>query len=89
MRPEERHTTRITAKIRYAAEFFTSLYPPTKSRSFVSNLSQLQDHLGILNDIATNEKLLQKLIGSQTNKALSEARHIITNWNANNAKHSF
>jgi triphosphatase len=86
MHPERRHAARIAAKkLRYTAEFFTSLYPSVKSRAFIRNLSQLQNHLGILNDIATIENLLHQLIGSSTDESLNEALHIIVGWNACNA----
>lgn len=56
--PEERHRVRIAAKkLRYGAEFFAALYPGRKTRkrhkTFVAALSDLQDHLGALNDLAT------------------------------------
>lgn len=86
LRPEKRHAARIAAKkLRYTAEFFTSLYPSVKSRAFISNLSQLQNHLGILNDIATIENLLHQLIGSRSDKSLDEALYIIVAWNAHNS----
>jgi len=89
MHPERRHAARIAAKkLRYTAEIFTSLYPSVKSRAFISNLSQLQNHLGILNDIATIEKLLHQLIGSSSDKSLNEALHIIVGWNACSSIHS-
>ncbi len=89
MHPEQRHVTRIAAKkLRYAAEFFASLYSSAKSRSFISSLSQLQDCLGVLNDTITTEKLLHQLIGSRPNRALDEALHIFTGWNACNAINS-
>jgi triphosphatase len=86
MHPEKRHAARIAAKkLRYTAEFFTSLYPSAKSRAFINNLSQLQNHLGILNDIATIENLLHQLIGSSADKSLDEALYIIVGWNACNS----
>lgn len=89
MHPEERHATRIAAKkLRYAAEFFASLYSSAKSRSFISKLSQLQDQLGVLNDITITEKLLHQLIGSHPDRALDEALHIFAGWNACNAINS-
>jgi hypothetical protein len=48
-------------------------------------LSQLQDQLGILNDITTNEKLLLQLIGSSSDESLDEALFIILGQNASNA----
>jgi inorganic triphosphatase YgiF len=86
--PEERHTTRIAAKkLRYAAEFFASLYASTKSQSFVRNLTQLQERLGLLNDMTITEKLLHQLIGQSTQIELNETLHIFAGWNACNAVH--
>ena len=89
MHPEERHITRISAKkLRYAAEFFASLYSSAKSRSFIQDLSRLQDCLGVLNDITVTEKLLHQLIGPHPGRTLDEALHIFAGWNACNAMHS-
>ena len=64
---EERHRVRIEAKkLRYGAEFFASLYTEKKLRkrhkAFVSALSDLQDHLGSLNDQATAHTVLASLV---------------------------
>jgi len=88
MHPEARHAARIAAKkLRYASEFFTSLYPSAKSRSFIRKLSQLQDCLGVLNDIATTEKLLRQLIGTSPDIKLDEVQHLFAHWNASNKIH--
>ena len=51
--PEARHRVRIAAKkVRYATEFFESLYPAKRVRPFVEALTTLQDALGWLNDAA-------------------------------------
>ncbi|HSI38345.1 MAG TPA: CHAD domain-containing protein [Methylotenera sp.] len=86
---EERHATRIAAKkLRYASEFFASFYSSRKSKSFIRKLTQLQDQLGILNDMTITESLLHQLIGSSSKGTLNEALHIFTGWNACNATHS-
>ncbi|MEH3147488.1 MAG: CHAD domain-containing protein [Methylobacterium frigidaeris] len=64
--PEARHRVRIAAKkLRYGSEFFGSLYTGRKAakrhKAFVSALSDLQDHLGDLNDIATAHTLAADL----------------------------
>jgi triphosphatase len=56
-----RHKLRIQAKkLRYAAEFFASLFPNKRAvrrrKQFLSALERLQDGLGDLNDIAVHEK---------------------------------
>jgi inorganic triphosphatase YgiF len=81
--PEERHAARIAAKnLRYAAEFFASLYSSRKSASFIKKLSQLQDHLGVLNDMNITNHLLTKLVQQYPNQNLEEGKHLLTGWNA-------
>jgi inorganic triphosphatase YgiF len=51
-----RHKLRIqTKKLRYAAEFFSSLFTGKRRERFQSELERLQDGLGDLNDIAVHE----------------------------------
>ncbi|MEH3116750.1 MAG: CHAD domain-containing protein [Methylorubrum populi] len=64
--PEERHRVRIAAKkLRYGAEFFAALYPGKKAgkrhSAFGKALSNLQDELGALNDIATGHEIVRDL----------------------------
>jgi triphosphatase len=59
---EELHDLRIRAKkLRYAAEFFGSLFPGRRARAYAKALSGLQDVLGGLNDMATATRLLGEL----------------------------
>ena len=63
---EHRHQVRKDAKrLRYAAEFFVSLYPGRKARNrldrYLGRLEALQDKLGQLNDIAAAPDLLTGL----------------------------
>jgi CHAD domain-containing protein len=56
-----RHKLRIqTKKLRYAAEFFATLFTTKRAlkrrKQFLSKLGRLQDGLGDLNDIAVHEK---------------------------------
>lgn len=64
--PEERHRVRIAAKkLRYGAEFFAALFPGKKAGkrhdAFGKALSDLQDQLGALNDIATGHDIVRDL----------------------------
>ncbi|SNT27747.1 Inorganic triphosphatase YgiF, contains CYTH and CHAD domains [Noviherbaspirillum humi] len=60
--PQARHAFRIAAKrLRYASEFFASLYPERRVRAHLRRLSALQDELGRLNDAAVAAGLLPKL----------------------------
>jgi CHAD domain-containing protein len=66
-----RHRLRIAAKrMRYASEFFASLYPSGHVRPFVRALSSLQDTLGHLNDAAVTRKSLRELAAQQPAQAL-------------------
>lgn len=63
---DERHQLRIDGKkLRYAGEFFSSLYADEAHRSgrdgFLSELEKLQDGLGGLNDIATHKAMQAEL----------------------------
>ena len=63
---EARHELRKDAKkLRYAAEFFASLFKSKgqkrRYKSFVRALQALQDQLGLLNDLATAPAVLEKL----------------------------
>lgn len=63
---EARHRVRIEGKkLRYGAEFFASLYtdkkPHRRHKAFVQAVSELQDHLGALNDMATAHEVLASL----------------------------
>jgi inorganic triphosphatase YgiF len=74
---EKRHEARIEAKkLRYATEFFGSLFTSDTSvkrrRSFHKRLAALQSHLGDLNDMATAPIVLAELglVGTETEAAL-------------------
>jgi triphosphatase len=61
--PKQRHKIRIKAKnLRYAVEFFASLFPDDKDakrrEAALSALKDLQDELGALNDLAQRDALI-------------------------------
>ncbi|TCU58708.1 inorganic triphosphatase YgiF [Novosphingobium sp. PhB57] len=61
-----RHEVRKTAKkLRYATDFFVALFPEKRERRrhkrFVSALEELQDRLGLLNDLVGAPELLDNL----------------------------
>ncbi len=63
---EARHELRKDAKkLRYAAEFFASLFERKRDKRrykrFIAALEALQDELGALNDLATAPEVLEKL----------------------------
>ncbi len=62
---EERHAVRIAAKkLRYAAEFFASLFAHKRTRIYLKRLGALQDALGRFNDAATATRLAALLAGA-------------------------
>jgi len=86
--PEERHATRIAAKkLRYATEFFASLYPEARLREFLPALTKLLDNLGALNDITVTESLIRRLVTEHPKPAYNEALYLFSGWNACNAMH--
>lgn len=63
MPTEERHEVRIgLKKMRYASEFFAALYPPSRAKPYIAAMRELQNALGLANDIATAETLTAMLV---------------------------
>lgn len=74
----ERHEVRIAVKkLRYATEFFAALFPRKATRNYIGALAVLQEELGVLNDAATTEILLQHLSVSET-----AALGTVSGWSA-------
>ena len=74
---EQRHALRIRIKeLRYALDFFASLYPVPAVKTTLSALSGVQDNLGVMNDIAVAQCLLDE-VGL---KPLAPARQLIDGW---------
>ncbi len=85
---EERHRMRIAAKkLRYAAEFFASLYPPKRVRRYVDALEDLQDILGALNDAAVAERLLAEAAAAEAEPVAPRAEGLVRGWIAATARH--
>lgn len=56
------HQLRITCKkLRYLIEFFRSLYPPRRMDPLVRTLRQVQENLGVVQDLAVQRTLLHDL----------------------------
>lgn len=74
---EERHALRIRIKeLRYAQDFFASLYPVAAVRVYLTAVARLQDCLGVMNDIAVTRRLLDET----GLKSISAARQVIEGW---------
>ena len=73
----ERHALRIRVKeLRYAQDFFASLYPAAAVKAYLGALAGLQDCLGVMNDIAVARRLLDE---ARLTTA-SAARQVIEGW---------
>ncbi len=77
------HALRIDIKkVRYAAEFFSSLYDSDAVRDYTDALAHLQSLLGGLNDAATVERLCEQLRPppENPNGTLLEAVGLVRGW---------
>ena len=81
MSAEARHGVRIEAKkLRYAAEFFGSLYAVEKVAAYVDALRDLQDTLGILNDAAQTERLTEEAARAHAQSADAQIVAAVCEW---------
>jgi inorganic triphosphatase YgiF len=81
------HRLRIEIKkLRYAAEFFSSLYERKAVRSYTGALAELQELLGALNDAATVERLCDALREGHADAAYREAVGAVRGWAAATAR---
>lgn len=79
--PEERHLGRIEVKkMRYAVEFFASLFSDKKVRKVASALGTLQDQLGLLNDIAVARLRLRERAEETRDASRLWAAGLIVGW---------
>jgi inorganic triphosphatase YgiF len=79
--PVERHAVRIAAKkLRYAAEFFSPLYPNKRTRKYIGTLAALQDVLGAFNDSATTVALLQEVTATEDMAARQHPEGVVLGW---------
>lgn len=77
----ELHRLRIAVKkLRYAGDFFSTLFDAKRVQSMLSHLARLQTILGAMNDAATIAKLVCTEVGTKPGRALSEARGIVLGW---------
>ena len=75
--PEARHRLRIRIKeLRYAQDFFASLYPGPAVKAYLDAVARLQDCLGVMNDITVARRLLDEA----RLKTVSAARQVIEGW---------
>ncbi len=80
LNPSDRHQLRIAMKkLRYAADFFRSLYDEKPTNRFLEGLAALQDTLGHLNDVTTAARLAMQL-APRTDGATARAVGVVVGW---------
>ena len=81
---KERHRLRIEIKkLRYACEFFFSVFPRRRQAAFLSALKTMQDQLGVSNDLDVARRLLLGLIRAERGRArgrLGFAGGLVVGW---------
>lgn len=78
--PVELHRLRIAIKkLRYALDFFATLYDSQRVNDLLARLAGLQDILGAMNDAAGVAGLTKRL-DRESAKDLAEARRIVLDW---------
>jgi CHAD domain-containing protein len=61
---ESLHRLRIQGKkLRYCLEFFSSLYPPKEMKRLIKQLKNLQNNLGLFNDLSVQQDMLNAYLG--------------------------
>lgn len=79
----ERHELRIALKkLRYAIEFFSTLFDSSAVKPFLVSLKTLQDDLGHMNDVAVAETLLDGLMARQGKVDIDRAAGMVIGWHA-------
>ncbi|HEV8096372.1 MAG TPA: CHAD domain-containing protein [Burkholderiales bacterium] len=77
------HKLRIaTKKLRYAAGFFSPLFPGARAAPMLKALNDLQDLLGAMNDHATAPALIETATRTARGPLREQARKIIEHWNS-------
>jgi inorganic triphosphatase YgiF len=78
---QQRHALRISAKkLRYAAEFFSGLFPSRDMRRYLKSLAELQNGLGVLNDQAVAARLLTEIGMAGFHVAEVRAIGVVIGW---------
>ena len=85
----QRHRLRIEIKkLRYATDFFASLFPRRRLTPFLVTLKTLQDRLGVENDAAVARRLLLRLAKEMQGRErtrLAYAAGLVVGWHAHTA----
>lgn len=77
------HRLRIRLKqLRYAVEFFADIFPGKAPRRYASALADIQDCLGILQDVAVTGPLVASIEAGEDKDALVHATGLVSGWQA-------
>lgn len=87
---EERHELRIRLKkLRYACDFFQSLFGKREVKRFLRRLSALQDVLGEMNDAAVARALVREILAEHRDAegvgSIGYAAGVVVGWHAGHA----
>ena len=87
---DEKHALRIQVKkLRYAGEFFRSLYPRAGADRMLRRLARLQDVLGHLNDQGMADAILEDIVerlGPEVSADHLRGVGVVSGWTARNAQ---
>jgi CHAD domain-containing protein len=84
---EALHRLRIRLKqLRYAVDFLGGIFPGKAPRKYASMLARMQDCLGLLQDVAMTEPLLDPLAKGDDKDTLLHATGLVYGWQASAAK---
>ena len=72
-------------KLRYAAEFMTSLFPRRRVKSYLKVVARLQDDLGQINDAVTLPPLATRVLERDHDASLAQAVGALIGWHASRA----
>ena len=72
----QRHKVCIALKkLRYACDFFRTLYPRESTNVYIGKLADLQKHLGRFNDVIVAERMIADLCAGEGKTAIN-AEHV-------------
>jgi triphosphatase len=87
---EKLHVMRIQAKkLRYSAEFFAALYGKHEHKSYLAALGEVQEVLGLINDVAVAHRLLDELAKTAVLFNHQEAVMLAKGWIAHDLTQKF
>jgi triphosphatase len=87
----ERHQLRIKLKkLRYGLDFFRSLFAERATKRFLKRLSDLQDTLGRLNDVAVAQTMVREILAEHGDGAaaagIGYAGGVVAGWHLGHAR---